>query len=278
MSIIRKATCRILMCRPTYFQVFYSINPWMAMKDPVDHQKAMDQWNTLKKTIEKCGAEVEVMEPTKSAENVPDLVFTANAAIVRGKRVYLASFAHEQRKEEWKFNDKWFRENGYRTYHNPDIPHEGAGDALWCRNGEVLIAGVGPRSDVRALTHIQENLQTEDDPFKILGVRLVDERFYHLDTCFCPLDDKLALWYPHAFDPVCQHNLGNYFELLPVHESEAEQFACNAVVIGKNVIMNEGSERIAKLLELYGFKTHFVEMSEFLKSGGSAKCLTLQLD
>ncbi|KAK6013363.1 hypothetical protein OSTOST_21324, partial [Ostertagia ostertagi] len=69
--------------------------------------------------------------------------------------------------------------------------------------------------------------------------------FYHLDTCFCPLNDELALWYPKAFDPVCQHNLANYVELLPVHENEAKQFACNAVVIGKNVIMNEGSERVA---------------------------------
>ncbi|PIO58119.1 hypothetical protein TELCIR_20451, partial [Teladorsagia circumcincta] len=63
-----------------------------------------------------------------------------------------------------------------------------------------------------------------------------------------------------------------------VHENEAKQFACNAVVIGKNVIMNEGSERVAALLERYGFQTHFVQMSEFLKSGGSAKCLTLRLD
>ncbi|VDO29592.1 unnamed protein product [Haemonchus placei] len=103
-------------------------------------------------------------------------------------------------------------------------------------------------------------------------------RFYHLDTAFCPLNDKLALWYPQAFDQASQRIMSNYFQLLPVSESEAKRFACNAVVIGNHVIMNEGSERIAQLLDRHGFKVHFVSMSEFVKSGGSAKCLTLRLN
>uniref|UniRef100_A0A7I4YM08 Amidinotransferase n=1 Tax=Haemonchus contortus TaxID=6289 RepID=A0A7I4YM08_HAECO len=274
----KKDVCRILMCRPTYFKVSYSINPWMEMKDPVDTEKAMEQWNALKSTIEKCGATVEVMEPTESAKDLPDLVFTANAAVVRGKQVYLANFALQERKAEWKINDEWFRQNGFNTFFNATIPHEGTGDALWCCNGTVLVAAVGPRSDVRALPDIQQKLQTNGDTFKILAVRLVDDRFYHLDTAFCPLNDKLALWFPQAFDPVSQHNMSNYFQLLPVSESEAKKFACNAVVIGNHVIMNEGSERIAQLLDRHGFKVHFVPMSEFLKSGGSAKCLTLRLN
>ncbi|ETN75862.1 hypothetical protein NECAME_03635 [Necator americanus] len=105
-----------------------------------------------------------------------------------------------------------------------------------------------------------------------------NKQFYHLDTCICPLDDNLALWYPNAFHPISQFNISNYLELLPVTESEAQQFACNAVVIGKDVIMNEGSERIAKVLQSRGFRAHFLPMSEYLKSGGSSKCLTLRLD
>uniref|UniRef100_A0A7I4Z7Z6 Amidinotransferase n=2 Tax=Haemonchus contortus TaxID=6289 RepID=A0A7I4Z7Z6_HAECO len=276
--MLEKGACRILMCRPTYFKVSYAINPWMEMKNPVDTKKAMEQWNTLKNTIEKCGATVEVMEPTESAKDLPDLVFTANAAIVRGKQVYLANFALQERKAEWKINDEWFRQNGFNTYFNEAIPHEGTGDALWCCNGTVLIAGIGMRSDARALTDIQQKLQTNGDTFKIVAVRLVDDRFYHLDTAFCPLNDKLALWYPQAFDQASQRIMSNYFQLLPVSESEAKRFACNAVVIGNHVIMNEGSDRIAQLLDQHGFKVHFVPMSEFVKSGGSAKCLTLRLN
>ncbi|KAK6024943.1 Amidinotransferase, partial [Ostertagia ostertagi] len=164
--MLQKTTCRILMCRPTYFKVFYAINPWMAVNNPVDTKKATNQWNKLKETIENCGAKVEVMEPPEGAKDVPDLVFTANAAIVRGDQVYLANFTHAQRKAEWKFNDKWFRQNGFYTHFNPNIPHEGTGDALWCCKRKVLIAGVGPRSDVRALPDIQEKLQTEGDDFQ----------------------------------------------------------------------------------------------------------------
>ncbi|KAK6750000.1 hypothetical protein RB195_002163 [Necator americanus] len=269
---------RILMCRPTYYKVFYSINPWMDLNNPVDTNKATKQWEKLKDTIEKCGAKVEVMELDEDAKDLPDIVFTANAGIVRGKQVYLANFTHKQRKPEWKINDKWFKEHGFKTHFNPNISHEGTGDALWINKGKILLAGIGPRSDLCALTDIHKRLCTSGDDFKVLAVKLVDERFYHLDTCICPLDDNLALWYPNAFHPISQFNISNYLELLPVTESEAQQFACNAVVIGKDVIMNEGSERIAKVLQSRGFRAHFLPMSEYLKSGGSSKCLTLRLD
>ncbi|KJH49881.1 Amidinotransferase [Dictyocaulus viviparus] len=246
MKFLVKETCRILMCKPIYYRVAYSINPWMRTGSQVDTNRAMEQWNILKKTIENCGGAVEVMEPTENEKDLPDLVFTANAAIVRGKQVYVANFLHPQRQPESKFNEMWFRKSGFYTYFNPEVPYEGTGDALWCNRGKVLICGVGPRSDVRAVEHIRKTLCTRDEHFMTVAVRLVDKRFYHLDTCFCPLDDKLALWFPKAFDSICQLNLANFAELLPVDENEAENFACNSVVIGKNVIMNEGSERVAK--------------------------------
>ncbi|VDL69725.1 unnamed protein product [Nippostrongylus brasiliensis] len=278
-KMLPKSTCRILMCRPTYYDVFYSLNPWMQRKDPVDKEKAMKQWNTLKETIEKCGGTVEVMEPTEDAKDLPDLVFTANSAIVRGKQAYIANFYNRERKGESKINEKWFRENGFKTHFNPDIIHEGTGDALWCgKDRKLLISAVGQRSSVRALKDIYQKLHTEGDDFRIMGVRLADPRFYHLDTALCPLNENIALWFPDAFEHVCQFNMGNKMELLPVTEAEARCFACNSVVVGKNVIMNEGSDRIPTMLEQHGFKVHFISMSEYIKSGGSAKCLTLRLD
>ncbi|KAH7694382.1 Protein T22B7.3, partial [Aphelenchoides avenae] len=102
-------------------------------------------------------------------------------------------------------------------------------------------------------------------------------RFYHIDTCFCPLSEEIAIYYPYAFDPISQHNLRNHVELVPVSEADATRFACNSVVVGKTVILHQGSEDTAKSLEKVGFKPEFVDMSEFIKAGGSAKCCTLSL-
>jgi N-dimethylarginine dimethylaminohydrolase len=268
----------ILMCRPTHFRVNYKINPWMK-PGKVDQEKAMKQWEKLKATIEKAGAEVKVMEPD-GAEQYPDLVFTANAAVVRDKKAYVANFFYPERQGEKYFYTKWFKENGYETVGSHDIPFEGAGDALWIgKDKSKLICGVGPRTDVRALDHVSKVLPDERNPFKVYGYRLVDPRFYHIDTCFCPLDEEIAMYYPYAFDSISQHNLKNDVrQLVPVDEEDATKFACNAIVVGKTVIMHEGSEKTAKALEKVGYHAEFVQMSEFIKSGGSAKCCSLLLN
>ncbi|KAI1716173.1 amidinotransferase domain-containing protein [Ditylenchus destructor] len=268
---------KILMCRPTHFQLSYAINPWMRSSSGVDKEKAMKQWENLKKTIEKAGAQVLVMEP-EGADQYPDLVFTANAAVVRGKRAYISNFFYPERKGEQYFYNKWFKDQGYSTFINTEIPFEGAGDALWVGRGKSkLFCGIGPRTDVRALQVVAEELADGRDQFKVYGLRLIDPRFYHIDTCFCPLNEELALYYPNAFDAISRYNASNDVELIPVSEEDACKFACNAVVIGNTVIMHEGPEKTARDLERAGFKTEFVNMSEFLKSGGSAKCCTLTL-
>jgi len=268
----------ILMCRPTFFQVRYAINPWMNAKEPVNTARAQTQWDTLKARIEKAGAAVKVMEPA-GADQFPDLVFTANAATIRGRTAYLANFFYPERQGERFFYGKWLSENGYRTVGSTEIPFEGTGDALWCGpDRSTLICGIGPRTDVRALKAVSDTLSPENAPFKTYGVRLVDPRFYHIDTCFCPLTEELALFYPHAFDPVSRYNISNEVkELVTVSEEDACRFACNAVVVGKTVIMHQGAEQTARDLERVGFQVDFVDMSEFLKSGGSAKCCTLEI-
>uniref|UniRef100_A0A915CUJ2 Amidinotransferase n=1 Tax=Ditylenchus dipsaci TaxID=166011 RepID=A0A915CUJ2_9BILA len=250
--------------------VKYSINPWMDPCTAVDNTKAMKQWETLRQSIVQAG-------PT-GADLYPDLVFTANAAVVRNKKSYIANFFYPERKGENYFYKRWFQETW--LHHMPR-----SGDpfrrfwrcSLGGQNQNKLFCGIGPRTDVRALKNVAEKLKDVELPFKAYGLRLIDPRFYHIDTCFCPLTDDLALYYPHAFDPISRHNLANELELVPVDEQDACRFACNAVVVGKTVIMHQGSENTAKMLEKIGFKTHFLDMSEFIKSGGSAKCCTLRL-
>ena len=66
--------------------------------------------------------------------------------------------------------------------------------------------------------------------------------------------------------------------LIEVVAGEAASFSCNAVVVGRTVILNEGAPKLAGTLEERGFAVRLLGFSEFIKSGGSAKCLTLRLD
>jgi len=63
-----------------------------------------------------------------------------------------------------------------------------------------------------------------------------------------------------------------------VSEDDAVHFACNAVNIGKNVILNYATPELAAWLASRGFEVMQTQMSEFIKAGGSTKCLSLRLN
>uniref|UniRef100_A0A914BX30 Amidinotransferase n=1 Tax=Acrobeloides nanus TaxID=290746 RepID=A0A914BX30_9BILA len=266
------------MCKPTYYRVEYSINPWMnPSENPVDRTLAMYQWNSLRLAIETAGAIIDVMEP-HGGEHLPDMVFAANAAIIRGKKAYLANFQCVERKNERHFYKKWLQAHGYETFGSMDYAFEGEGDARWVgRNQSKLVCGVGARTDARIISDLKDKMKTDSQDFKAIALKLVDPRFYHLETCFCPLAEDLALWYPDAFDSVAQHNLKQEMEMVPISEADATKFACDAVVVGKNVILNKGADDTGKTLQRLGFIPNFVDLSEFIKGGGSSKNLALTL-
>ena len=154
----------------------------------------------------------------------------------------------------------------------PGSYFEGAGDAQFC--GETLFAGYRFRSDVRSHQWVGERLGVE-----VLPLELVDPRFYHLDTCFCPLAPDWALYYPGALDEYGRSVLRDRIpNLIEVAAEEAISFSCNAVVVGKTVVLNQGAPKLAETLEQAGYAVRPLEFSEFIKSGGSAKCLTLRID
>jgi N-dimethylarginine dimethylaminohydrolase len=149
---------------------------------------------------------------------------------------------------------------------------EGAGDALFC--GPTLFAGYRFRSDVRGHQYLGQALGVQ-----VLPLELVNPRFYHLDTCFCPLAPGQALYYPDAFDAYGRRVLQTHIaQLLEVNEFDALRFGCNAVVVGKTVVTNSLCEQLGRDLCVWGYNPVAVELDEFLKAGGSAKCLTLRLD
>ena len=261
------------MCAPDHYDVDYVINPWMEgniHKSTKD--RATEQWQQLYNHIKK-HAQVDLVTPEKG---VPDMVFTANAGLVLGDDVVLSRFYHPERQGEEPFFKKWFEENGFTVYELPkDLPFEGAGDALFDREGRWLWAGYGFRSELDSHPYLAKWLDTE-----VLSLHLIDNRFYHLDTCFCPLSNGYLLYYPEAFDSYSNRLIEMRVpqeKRIAIEESDAVNFACNAVNINDIVIMNNISEDLENRIQAKGFKVIQTSLTEFLKAGGAAKCLTLRV-
>ena len=110
---------------------------------------------------------------------------------------------------------------------------------------------------------------------------LVDERFYHLDTALCTLSSGHVLAYMDAFSPHAQALLRRAVEpgfLIEVEVEDALALACNAVEVGDAVVMHSASRRLQERLHDAGYRVFCTELDEFLRSGGSAKSLTLALE
>jgi N-dimethylarginine dimethylaminohydrolase len=258
------------MCRSDYYGIHYEINPWMRVERGSEPEESTRQWQTLRSTLEQLGANIELIEPVPG---LPDLVFTANAGLVHENTVIPSRFRHGVRQGEEPIFEAWFRSRGFDLIRPPEGTYfEGAGDALFC--GETLFAGYRIRSDAQGHQWIGQCLGVE-----VLPMELVDPRFYHLDTCFCPLANGVAMYYPGAFDEYGRSVLSSRIaRLIEVTPDEASTFSCNAVVVGHDVVLNEDTPHLSAALTREGFRVHPVKLTEFIKSGGSAKCLTLRLD
>ncbi len=264
------ATARILMCAPDFYGIEYEINPWMNTERQADHPTAVAQWNDLRQILGDNGATIELLTPVAG---LPDLVFTANAALIYGERAICARFRHKQRQGEEQHDAAWLAAHGYTVETLPDDHFfEGAGDALFC--GDTLFAGYRMRS--QAVSH---QLVAKRIGHRVIPLELVDPYYYHLDTCFCPLAVDVAAYYPGAFDDYGRQALREHIpNLIEVDKRESRSFACNAVVIGSTVTTNTGCPFFHEQLRAIGFTPIATPLSEFVKAGGSAKCLTLRLD
>lgn len=257
------------MCPPTSYALKYEINPWMSLENSPNMGLAQEQWDALYRTLVRdVDATVDLV---LQAPDCPDMVFTANAGVVRNGLVLLARFRHPQRQPEEPRFRIWFEQNGYRAISPPaGCNFEGEGDALFV--GDMLVAAYLKRSDIGAHRWLSEQLSVP-----VLSVQLADDRWYHLDTCLFALDGGTVAYYPAAFDEYARRVIEANFETIIVSEEEALRFACNAVVIDRHVVLPAGCPALCDKLEGRGFVPHSVEMSEFMKAGGACKCLTLFL-
>lgn len=263
----------ILMCRPDFFKVSYEINAWMAGNiDKAVNKKAEDQWGFLAETISRL-AEVQLIDPVVS---LPDMVFTANGALIHGNKAVVARFSPVERQPESAHFLKWFEKKGFEVLELPEnMPFEGAGDALFDTGTthDRLWAAHGFRSSLASHAWLAKTLDIE-----VLSLELVNPHYYHLDTCFCPLDTGHVMFHPDAFSTESQlliiEKIGD--RLITVGEEDAKNFCLNAVNVGKTIILNKATEALKIRLQRKGFVVKETPINEFMKAGGGTKCLTLR--
>ncbi|MCX8114848.1 MAG: arginine deiminase-related protein, partial [Burkholderiaceae bacterium] len=236
-------------------------------------------WQQLKSTYERLGARVDVQPPQPG---LPDMVFTANAALVLDRKALLARFLCAERRGEEAHDRAFFQALRARgaideIVETPQgLVFEGAGDAIWDATRGVLWTGYGQRSSYEMQYALAETYAVPT-----VALELVDPRFYHLDTCFCVLSGGEVMVYRPAF---AAKSLGLIEELvgrdklIVVGDADAHHLAVNSVCLGRDVVLCHASDALRGALAERGYRPHVVALDSFNRAGGAAYCLTLRLD
>jgi N-dimethylarginine dimethylaminohydrolase len=258
------------MCPPTYFDIEYSINPWMNINNKVDKELADRQWNNFVSLLRELGDEVECID---AVPGLPDMTFSGDAGVVYNNIFVPSNFRAEPRQNEVGHYIRWFTERDYIIKPvPPEIFFEGLGDVVFHRDRAII--GYGYRSDSRVIQHLQEIIPA----LQILGtMKICDERYFHLAMALSFIDETTVLYYPPAFDNESVQRLHSIVEhAIAVSDQDANvYFACNNLVIGKTVLLDNCTPILESALAERGYTVRACDMSEFKKSGGSLRCLVL---
>lgn len=256
------------MCRPSHFEVSYSINPWMHPEKPVDNSLAVSQWEGLRDLYRELGHTVVEIDPLPG---LPDMVFAANGATVVDGKVFGARFRHAERTAEGPAYLSWFQQQGYEDILWPEFINEGEGDILTV--GRRLLAGTGFRTDPRSHFEAQEFFG-----LPVTSLKLVNPDYYHLDTAIAVLSDDEVMYYPPAFSEGSRSVLREMFpDAILATDEDAAVFGLNALSDGLHVLLPKAATGLQARLRERGFEPIGVDLAELLKAGGSVKCCTLEL-
>ncbi|WP_102141841.1 dimethylargininase [Mycobacterium hubeiense] len=255
------------MTPPTFFAVEYAINPWMDTATSVDPHRAMDQWESLRRTYKELGHTVELVEPVAG---LPDMVYAANGGVLVNGKAIVARFAFPQRAGESAAYAEWMARHGREPVYTRHV-NEGQGDMLVV--GSIMLAGYGFRTDRRAHDEVAATLG-----MPVVSLELIDPRFYHLDTALAVLDDTTIAYYPPAFSDEARARLRELFpDAIEVGSADADVLGLNVVSDGLNVVLPAAATGFAEQLRQAGFRPVAIDLSELLKGGGSVKCCTLEV-
>jgi N-dimethylarginine dimethylaminohydrolase len=267
---------RVLLCPPAYFDVVDRQNPYMAETASVDRQKAQRQWQALCSALEEAGCQVETIP---AAPGLEDMVFAANQVFVgfhegTGKFIVPSRMVHASRQREVPFYVDWFRQRGYKITEVAlgDDHLEGHGDLLWHPDWSRIYAGYGFRSTQGGVEKFRDAMSEVGIP--VVPLRLTDPYCYHLDTCFCPLNNDAVLVYPGAYAAESLEELRGYWK--HIHElttEEAHRFMNNGIVANGKYLTPYLTPHLEDILRQEGLAPVVLDTSEFEKSGGSLFCM-----
>lgn len=258
---------RLLVSDAVHFRVDYEINPYMDTDVQPDRATAVAEHEAIVAAHRAAGRRVEYVA---SAPECPDMVFTANAAVVRGDRAVLGSPPPERKPELPYFQD-WLIQHGFEVIEAP-YPFSGQGDALAC--GDLLLAGHGQRTDRRMHAVLARALG-----YQVVPLRTVGPRWYDLDLAVAIVDPGCIAYCPQALDGSSRARLrGLGKELIEVSVQEAARFALNLVSDGTSVTMARGAPRLAAALRARGLRVVELDTTQLAKGGGGVRCTALTLD
>ncbi|MBD3299766.1 MAG: hypothetical protein GF347_00250 [Candidatus Moranbacteria bacterium] len=261
MKIIKK----VLMCNPKYFSIKYSINPWMNRRIAINRARAQIQWQRLAETLDSLNINIEEIKPQK--EN-PDMVFTTDAGLLRKKTFVLSNFKHKERQKEKRFFIQRLKKKNYLKI--VELSEESffeGGDGL--TYGDKVLLGIGFRTNLKASREIQKHLNCE-----VINLKLKDPKFYHLDTCLLPIDEKSVAFYPQAFT---SSSIQKIKTICPnpvvIKEKEAFNFAANSIISQNSAVVQKNNQNMIDILKQKGKQVFAINVSEFFKSGGGIHCM-----
>lgn len=258
----------ILVCASDYFRIEYEINPWMNVHNNADKSEVLIQYRKLLDTLSRAGVKFHGIAPDPK---FPDMVYTANYGFIQGRKFIKANFKYEQRRGEAALAAKYFKHLGYKVFVLPEnIYFEGEGDLLY--TGKAYFLGWGKRTMKEAVPYLKDILHEE-----VIDLELVDPYYYHLDTCFAPLNENTVVINPNSFTPRGIEKIRNHFtNVILTSEQDNKVLACNMVVSGKNIVVCEGvSSEFKTNLATFGYTVFETPMSQYIKGGGSVKCCSL---
>ncbi|WP_406275169.1 arginine deiminase-related protein [Nocardia sp. NBC_00881] len=263
---------KVLMCPPTYFDIEYSINPYMDVTNRVDKNKSQAQWDHAAGTLRGLGVEIEVLDPVSG---LPDMTFIGDAGMLHNGKFLATNFRHSERQGEVEHYIRWMREHDVPVFTVPEhVCFEGLGDIVYY--GEDILFGYGQRSSPEAIHHVREvypELELRGE------LHLQDEGMYHLGLAVSYIDAGTLLYYPGAFtDESLAFLRANFERRIECGEQDAKNyFVCNNIPLGRHLLMDNCTDELGHELAQWGYQVVKTDMSEFKKSGGSVRCLILAI-
>jgi N-dimethylarginine dimethylaminohydrolase len=266
-------------------------NPYIDIKHSVQGAEAAKEHQALVKVYR----DSVVVYRIETDESLPDLVFVANGGLSLPRlpepMIILPLMKYSQRKRELPYLKNMFDDLGVRRVVFPGpAPFEGQAEIKWFKGGELAVAGYGHRSTKKTFEILDKLLgkiyrKAGLNPPKILALPLESDDYYHLDVAMLefsrrglPPDECIV--HKRAFSEKSIARLKEFLGAHAVHVIDtADSFCLNSVVDGKNLITHKITDPKAKEAIEYitGLKIREVDTREFEKSGGSVRCMTMDI-